>query len=82
MLPEQEEAAAKARKHLQHALQIYRQVLGGQEGNIYAANGVGAALAELGDIGTAQRVFREVGSLTSASRDFAVVDKCYCENLV
>ena len=60
LLCTQEEAQAKARKHLQRALQIYRQVLSAQPGNAYAANGVGAVLAELGDIGTAQRVFREV----------------------
>lgn len=32
-------------------------MLGKHEGNIYAANGIGAALAELGDYSSAQKVF-------------------------
>lgn len=51
----------KAKKYANKALDIYRQVLQKSEGNIYAANGIGAALAELGDYTTAQKIFMMVG---------------------
>jgi len=57
----QEDDMNKAKKYANKALDIYRQVLQKSEGNIYAANGIGAALAELGDYTTAQKIFMMVG---------------------
>ena len=44
----QPEDTQKAKKYADRALETYRQVLQKNEGNIYAANGIGAAIAELG----------------------------------
>ena len=60
----QPEDTQKAKKYADRALETYRQVLQKNEGNIYAANGIGAAIAELGDYNTAQKVFMMV-SLTT-----------------
>ena len=68
----QEDDMNKAKKYANKALDIYRQVLQKSEGNIYAANGIGAALAELGDYTTAQKIFMMVGyhsPLTRACSD-------------
>ena len=56
----QPEDMQKARKYADRALDTYRLVLQKNEGNIYAANGIGAAIAELGDYNTAQKVFMMV----------------------
>jgi hypothetical protein len=40
-------------------------LLGKHDSNIYAANGIGAALAEMGDYPNAQRVFIMVSHCTS-----------------
>ncbi len=53
----------KARKYANRALDLYRQVLNKHEGNIYAANGIGAAVAELGEYSSAQKVFMLVSAL-------------------
>ncbi len=56
----QPEDMEKAKKYAHRALDTYRLVLQKNEGNIYAANGIGAAIAELGDYNTAQKVFMMV----------------------
>ena len=50
----------KAEKQLPRALDAYRRVLERAEGNAFAANGVGAVLAEQGHIGAARAVFAQV----------------------
>ncbi len=64
----QPEDTQKAKKYADRALETYRQVLQKNEGNIYAANGIGAAIAELGDYNTAQKVFMMV-SLPSVTHN-------------
>ena len=56
----QPEDMEKAKKYAHRALDTYRLVLQKNEGNIYAANGIGAAIAELGDYNTAEKVFMMV----------------------
>lgn len=68
----QPEDTEKAKKYAKRALETYRLVLQKNEGNIYAANGIGAAIAELGDYNTAQKVFMMV-SLHSALQQHVVV---------
>lgn len=68
----QPEDTAKAKKYATRALDTYRQVLQKNEANIYAANGIGAAIAELGDYNTAQKVFMMV-SVHSPPQQHALV---------
>ena len=56
----QPEAVRKAEKQLPRALDAYRRVLERAEGNAFAANGVGAVLAEQGHVGAARAVFAQV----------------------
>eukprot|EP00887_Chlorella_sp_A99_P005280 scaffold1.g5280.t1 len=51
-----EEAAQKAERQLTSAMGCFRRALERDEGNIYAANGVGCVLAELGDLDGAKDV--------------------------
>lgn len=55
------------------ALDTYRQVLVKNEGNIYAANGIGAAIAELGDYNTAQKVFMMVRPRSMAITEMSLI---------
>lgn len=55
----QPEAVRKAEKQLPRALDAYRRVLERSEGNAFAANGVGAVLAEQGHVGAARAVFAQ-----------------------
>lgn len=50
----------KADKYLERALDMYMRVLEKQNGNIYAANGVGAVLAEQGKVELARKVLSQV----------------------
>jgi hypothetical protein len=56
----QPEAAAKAAKQFARALDAYRRVLERGEGNAFAANGIGAVLAEQGHLGAARDIFTQV----------------------
>lgn len=57
------------------ALEEYTKVLTKEKHNVWAANGVGAALAELGHLDAARAVFSEVhGAMAAASGFLAVPD--------
>ena len=55
----QPESVRKADKQLPRALDAYRRVLERSEANAFAANGVGAVLAEQGHLGAARAVFAQ-----------------------
>lgn len=56
----QEPEAGKAERALGRAGDAYRRVLEKNESNIYAANGMGAVLAENGHLTTAREIFTAV----------------------
>lgn len=49
-----------ATTHYMKALEYYVRAIDNCKQNIYAANGIGAALAEMGDLSTAREVFVQV----------------------
>lgn len=61
-----EEIKAKRKHRLTLALQKYKELLDRHPGNIFAANGIGAVLAEMGDLKAAKAVFTEVQEAASA----------------
>ncbi|EFN52318.1 hypothetical protein CHLNCDRAFT_139104 [Chlorella variabilis] len=65
-----EDSAKKAEVHYSHALELYRRVLEKDEGCIFAANGVGCVLAELGNLTAAKEVFLQVQEASAASDGF------------
>lgn len=60
-----EEVKAKRKGRLTVALQKYKELLDRHPGNIFAANGVGAVLAEMGALQAAKAVFTEVQEAAS-----------------
>ncbi|KAK9844132.1 hypothetical protein WJX81_005444 [Elliptochloris bilobata] len=61
------ESVRKAEKQLPRALDAYKRVLERSEGNAFAANGIGAVLAEQGHLGAARAVFAQVQEAAAAS---------------
>jgi len=61
--PAQPESAKKAEKQFARALTEYKRVLERGDGNVFAANGIGAVLAEQGHLGAARDIFNQVFGL-------------------
>jgi tetratricopeptide (TPR) repeat protein len=61
---------------LLQALNMYREVLKQQPDNIYAVNGLGTCLAELGHMAAAKQAFDEVGVREFAAVDYAITMQC------
>ncbi|XP_002733846.1 RNA polymerase-associated protein CTR9 homolog, partial [Saccoglossus kowalevskii] len=59
----------KEKRHQDRALAMYKQVLRNDGKNIYAANGIGAVLAQKGYIREARDVFSQVREATADMRD-------------
>ena len=72
----QPEAAAKAAKQFARALDAYRRVLERGESNAFAANGIGAVLAEQGHLGAARDIFTQVCGGVHALRGGARMLAC------
>jgi RNA polymerase-associated protein CTR9 len=68
-----DEARRKAEAQLAHALGLYRRVLEKDEGNLYAANGVGCVLAESGHLAAAREVFLRVHEAVAGADGFAAM---------
>ncbi|KAL4854380.1 RNA polymerase-associated protein CTR9 [Chlorella vulgaris] len=65
-----DDSIRKAETHYTHALELYRRVLEKDEGCIFAANGIGCVLAELGNLSAAKEVFLQVQEASAASNGF------------
>mmetsp|Transcript_24228 Transcript_24228/g.61650 ORF Transcript_24228/g.61650 Transcript_24228/m.61650 type:complete len:900 (-) Transcript_24228:88-2787(-) len=72
-----EEASRRAEKQLLSALDQYRMVLKADPANAWAANGVGAVLAELGRLDEAGEVFSDVQAAAAASGGFLHIPDLY-----
>ncbi|GFR40487.1 hypothetical protein Agub_g1054 [Astrephomene gubernaculifera] len=68
-----EEATRKAEARFSKALDEYRSVLDADPRNVWAANGCGAALAELGYLDAAQSIFSEVYASMALSSGFLTI---------
>jgi RNA polymerase-associated protein CTR9 len=64
----------RVKEHLEQALAYYTKVLQTHPQNIYAANGVGAILAEQGKVEQAKEVFVSVQEVAAASGDLVMPD--------
>ncbi len=73
----QEEVKAKRRSRLLQALKMYRDILARHPGNVYAANGIGAVLAEEGRLAEARQIFTEVRAPWRLGRPLRV-SECTC----
>ena len=58
--PDEEKAKSKYTQHLSRALDFYRKVLDKERNNAYAANGIGAVLAQTGRLDEAKKVFAQL----------------------
>ncbi|KAL6746592.1 Paf1 complex component [Haematococcus lacustris] len=67
----------KAEACLFRALELYHAVLLHDPRNAFAANGIGAALAELGRLDEAQSVFKDVQEVAAASGAFLHIPDLY-----
>ncbi|BDA40854.1 RNA polymerase-associated protein CTR9 homolog [Coccomyxa sp. Obi] len=65
-----EEDIVKARKLYGRAMEYFKHILEKNSNNIYAANGIAAIMAELGDIEPAQKIFNQVQEAAAASESF------------
>ncbi|GIL51578.1 hypothetical protein Vafri_7539 [Volvox africanus] len=68
-----EDLAKKAEMRFSKALDEYRSVLEADPRNVWAANGCGAALAELGYLDAAQSIFSEVYASMALSDGFLTI---------
>ncbi|KAG2487876.1 hypothetical protein HYH03_013459 [Edaphochlamys debaryana] len=68
-----EGSAKKAESRFSKALDEYRSVLDSEPRNVWAANGCGAALAELGYLDAAQSIFSEVYASMALSDGFLTI---------
>ncbi|KAK9810525.1 hypothetical protein WJX72_012163 [[Myrmecia] bisecta] len=64
------DSQARAERNLKMAAEQYKQVLQTAPGNLYAANGIGAVLAEQGSFGNAREIFQRVQETAAASEGF------------
>ncbi|KAF8067234.1 ctr9 [Scenedesmus sp. PABB004] len=65
------------REYIYKALSMYRAVLKAQPDSIYAVNGLGTCLAELGHMAAAKAAFDEVIRATSKTKGFVVLPETY-----
>eukprot|EP00882_Tetradesmus_deserticola_P012382 GHRQ01013123.1.p1 GENE.GHRQ01013123.1~~GHRQ01013123.1.p1 ORF type:complete len:722 (+),score=423.52 GHRQ01013123.1:290-2455(+) len=65
------------RDHIYKALNIYREVLKQQPDNIYAVNGLGTCLAELGHMAAAKQAFDEVMRASAKAKGFVRLPETY-----
>lgn len=65
------------RDYIYKALNIYREVLRQQPDNIYAVNGLGTCLAELGQMAAAKQAFDEVIRASAKTRGFMRLPETY-----
>lgn len=71
------EDAKKAEEKLLKAFYEYQHVLRGEPNNVFAANGIGAVLAELGRLDEAKEIFQEVQAAVAASQGFISIPDLY-----
>lgn len=71
------EDAKKAEEKLLKAFGEFQHVLRGEPNNVFAANGIGAALAELGRLDEARDIFAEVQAAVAASHGFVSIPDLY-----
>jgi RNA polymerase-associated protein CTR9 len=71
------EDAKKAEEKLMKAYMEYQHVLRGEPNNVFAANGIGAVLAELGRLDEAREIFQEVQAAVAASQGFVSIPDLY-----
>ncbi|MEW5301852.1 MAG: hypothetical protein WDW36_004683 [Sanguina aurantia] len=68
-----DEAGRRAQERYVKVCEDYRSLLASQPSNVYAANGIGATLAEMGHLEEAGAVFGEVVAAVAASNGFLQV---------
>ncbi|MEW5317155.1 MAG: hypothetical protein WDW38_008482 [Sanguina aurantia] len=68
-----DEAGRRAQERYAKVCEDYRSLLASQPSNVYAANGIGATLAEMGHLEEAGAVFGEVVAAVAASNGFLQV---------